>query len=139
MINLVTLKRQHEEISEIIEKIKDIIDRDAMVSEASEAALLISTLAGKLKIHLNTEDKYMYPQLMASASEEVRKTAKEYLEEMGTISETFMGYKDRFNTRSKICADPGTFAAESSSVFEVLYKRIGREEDSLYNFYDNEI
>ncbi len=132
MININSLKRQHDEISEAIKNVKNLIAGDKLESEANEAAMLINTLAGKLKIHLNTEDKYMYPDLLKNESSQVRDTAKLYIEEMGKISEVFTQYKDKFNTRSKITANLEGFIAESNRVFSILESRIDKEETSLY-------
>jgi len=132
MINIDSLKRQHNEISEAIKNIKTLITGNNLESEANEAALLINTLAGKLKIHLNTEDKYMYPVLLRNESSQVRNTAGLYIDEMGEISEVFTQYKEKYNTRSKITADIEGFKAESSRVFSILEDRIAKEEASLY-------
>lgn len=135
MVNIEAYKRQHEEIGEIIKNIRSLVAGGRPEAKANELAFMINTLAGKLKIHLNTEDKYMYPELLNSQSEEVRNTAKVYIEEMGTISETFMAYKERFNTRSKIIAKLDSFESESYRVFSVIEKRIAREEAHYIQFY----
>lgn len=135
MVNIESLKRQHEEIGEIINNIRNLVAEGRLEAKANELAIMINTLAGKLKIHLSTEDKFMYPELLNSQSEEVRNTARAYIDEMGTISETFMAYKERFNTRSKISASPDSFASESDRVFSVIEKRIDREESHYINFY----
>ncbi len=131
MINLLSLKRQHEEVAEIVKKIKIIINSGNLGVQAGDTALLLNTLAGKLKIHLNTEDKYMYPELL-NKSGDIRNTAKNYMDEMGHISEAFMEYKERFNTRTKIAANPSAFAEETNRVFTILEGRIAKEETSLY-------
>lgn len=135
MVNIESFKRQHEEIGEIIKNIRSLVAEGRPEAKANELALMISTLAGKLKIHLNTEDKYMYPELLNSQSEEVRNTAKDYIDEMGSISETFMAYKERFNTRSKISANLDSFESESDRVFSIIEKRIAREEAHYIHFY----
>ncbi len=135
MVNIESFKRQHEEIGEIIKNIRSLVAEGRPEAKANELALMISTLAGKLKIHLNTEDKYMYPELLNSQSEEVRNTAKAYIDEMGSISETFMAYKERFNTRSKISANLDSFESESDRVFSIIEKRIAREEAHYIHFY----
>ncbi len=132
MINLLSLKRQHEEIAEIVKNIKSIINSRNLGAQAGDTALLVNTLAGKLKIHLNTEDKYMYPELLNNKSGDIRNTAKNYMDEMGHISEAFLEYKDRFNTRTKIAANPSAFAEETNKVFTILEGRIAKEETSLY-------
>ncbi|WP_024832277.1 hemerythrin domain-containing protein [Ruminiclostridium josui] len=132
MIYLETLKRQHEEIAEILSDIKFHILHKDIAKEALEISSKISNLAGKLKVHLNTEDQYMYPQLLKSSNSEIRKTAQAYIDEMGTISTQFMAYKDRFNTRSKITNDIDLFVSESKKIFDILEQRIAKENSNLY-------
>lgn len=132
MLYLETLKRQHEEIAEIISQIKSDIDQKDIAKEALEISSKISNLAGKLKVHLNTEDQYMYPQLLKSSNSEVQTTAQAYIDEMGTISTEFMAYKDRFNTRTKITNEIDLFVSESKRIFSLLQKRIAKEDSNLY-------
>ncbi len=131
MLYLETLKRQHEEIAQILSDIKSYIKQD-IAKEALEISSKISNLAGKLKVHLNTEDQYMYPQLLKSSNHEVRTTAQAYIDEMGTISTEFMAYKERFNTRTKITNDIALFVSESQRIFDLLEERIAKEDSNLY-------
>ncbi len=132
MLYLENLKRQHEEIAEIISDIKSDIDQKDIAKEALEISSKISNLAGKLKVHLNTEDQYMYPQLLKSSNSEVQTTAQAYIDEMGTISTEFMAYKDRFNTRTKITNEIDLFVSESKRIFSLLQQRIAKEDSNLY-------
>ena len=136
MLYLETLKRQHEEIAEIVSDIKSYINHKDIAKEALELSSKISNLAGKLKVHLNTEDQYMYPQLLKSSNSEVRTTAQAYIDEMGTISTQFMAYKDRFNTRTKITKDIDTFVSESHRIFDLLEQRIAKEDANLYTYQE---
>lgn len=132
MLNLATLKRQHQEIREILSEIKLGLNNTNLNNEASQLATKISILAGKLRIHLSTEDQCMYPQLLKSDNMELRKTAQGYISEMGHISNVFMDYKDRFNTKTKITGNSRAFIEESNRVFEILEDRIMKEDLSLY-------
>ncbi len=134
MISVTSLKRQHEEISEAIGSIRRFISGGKVEVEAGahEIAMLVNTLSGKLKIHLNTEDKYMYPGLLENGAEELKVLAREYMGEMGAISHIFLQYKERFNTRSKILSAQENFITESQKVFDLLERRVEREETSLY-------
>lgn len=132
MISVTSLKRQHQEISEAIGSIRSLISGGRVEAWAHEIAMLVNTLAGKLKIHLNTEDKYMYPGLLESGTEELKDLAREYMGEMGAISHIFLQYKERFNTRSKILSAQEAFITESQKVFDLLERRVEREETSLY-------
>lgn len=132
MLNIATLKRQHEQIGELLTELKQDIARGSLEQEASSIALKISILAGKLKVHLDTEDRYMYPQLLQSGKTELKKLAQAYMDEMGYISKAFMNYKDRFNTKSKIRGNPQVFLKESQEMLEVIGQRIEKEDVSLY-------
>ena len=132
MLYLENLKRQHEEIAETLSDIKFDINHKDIAKEALRISSKISNLAGKLKVHLNTEDQYMYPQLLNSSNSEVRITAQAYIDEMGTISTEFMEYKDRFNTRTKITKDIDLFVSESHRIFHLLEERIAKEDANLY-------
>ncbi len=132
MINLPTLKRQHKEIGEMLGDLKQSIGRDNVAQEASDIARKISLLAGKLKVHLNTEDQYMYPQLLQSEHLELKNIARTYIDEMGYISKAFMEYKDRFNTKMKISGNLPGFMKETREIIEILEERIAKEDASLY-------
>ncbi|HEX2926018.1 MAG TPA: hemerythrin domain-containing protein [Ruminiclostridium sp.] len=134
MLYLDTLKRQHEEIAEILSDIKADLENKDISKEAFQIASKISNLAGRLKIHLNTEDQYMYPQLLKSSNLEIKKTAQAYMDEMGTISDEFTAFKDSFNTRSKISSDVDLFIKECKRIFGLLEERISKENSTLYKY-----
>lgn len=132
MGNISNLKRQHLEIQQVVSQIEDLIKQNNLEDKAAKIAQNISILAGKLKIHLDTEDKFLYPDLLKDDRSNLRKMAKEYSEEMGNISKVFMNYKDNFNTKSKIMKNMEGFKSETASVFQVLGKRISKENKELY-------
>ena len=52
---------QHERILEELNVLKALCKKQDLEQEAAEIALHINSLAGKLKIHLSSEDQYLYP------------------------------------------------------------------------------
>lgn len=128
-----TLKRQHEEIVDLISDLKKSIEAaDNLEAGAFEIAQKINLMAGKLKVHLGTEDRYMYPYILEKGSDELKRVAQDYVAEMGTISDEFTDYKNRFNTKSKIIGDTKGFAAETAKILRVLEDRIKKEDMNLY-------
>ena len=93
MANIYNYIRQHNEISEVLDQIKLLIDKD-VVSNATQLAELINNLAGKLKIHLTMEDKYLYPSLKNEIVS--KQIALKFEEEMGNISVIFNEFKLQF-------------------------------------------
>jgi DUF438 domain-containing protein len=133
MIDIKTFKRQHEEIYDIISALKVSIGAvNTLEAEAFEISKKINTLAGKLKVHLGNEDRYMYPYILEKGSAELKSVAQAYVVEMGTISNVFSDYKNRFDTRSKIISDTKEFVKETAKILKVLEDRIKKEDSNLY-------
>lgn len=131
-MDLDILQRQHKEIQEIVTNIKQTVENNNIGEDASHMAKQISMLAGKLRVHLATEDKHMYPYLLQSEDAKVRDIAKDYADEMGHISQEFMDYKDGFNTRTKIINNPQEFVKETQQIFKILEERMFKEDTHLY-------
>ena len=131
-MDLLTLERQHNEIEEAILNIKQTISNNNIDQDAAEIAKQISILTGKLRVHLRTEDTSMYPYLLETGTDQVKALAKEYADEMGHISEGFMAYKDKFNTRTKIINNSEEFLRQTKEIFKVLEDRMTKEDTHLY-------
>lgn len=126
------LKRQHEDIRSTLEQLKKLIVKDTIEDDPMAAATLLNQLAGKLRIHLSTEDQHMYPKLLNSSDEKIRTMAQDYINEMGNISKEFTEFKVKFNTKTKIMQDVTEFKCETVRVFKLLENRINREDEELY-------
>lgn len=133
MVDKQSLKRQHEGIYEIISELKKSTERaDGLEENAFAISQKINTLAGKLKVHLGTEDKHMYPYLLDSGKDDLKKIAKDYVTEMGNISDKFTSYKVRFNTSTKITSDIKGFLDETKRILKILEDRMKKEDENLY-------
>jgi hypothetical protein len=93
---------------------------------------LLSRLAGKLTVHLQMEDHQLYPELSASRSDEVRRAAARFREEMGAIRATADGLFHRWLASGAIGAAPGTFLAELRPLLGALADRIAAEDELLF-------
>ena len=131
MANINNLTRQHIEILEMIYNIKELINKDLEV-ECSEIAKNINLLSGKLRIHLESEDKFLYPNLLKNENEKIKNIAKCYIDEMGDILNIFNSYKNQFNTRSKIINNKDKFIINTKVTFDKIEKRMEREDRELY-------
>lgn len=132
MTTLKNLERQHKDIYETIQEAMALIESGNLDENAMAIARHISALAGKLKIHLNSEDKYLYPALVEKGSLALKSKTTSYIKEMGSLSQTYMAFKDQYNTKSKILADQAAFTKASSQVFEAVLDRMHREDTDLY-------
>lgn len=131
MRNLDILKKQHSEILALVEKIETLTRQD-LKEAAKEIAFHINALSGKLKVHLMSEDKFLYPDLMKNQNEIVRDTAQKFNAEMGGLADTLNMFVQKYNTYSKILQNENSFKAESKTIFHVIMDRMHREDHKLY-------
>lgn len=129
MANISNYIRQHNEISEVLVQIKLLIDKDIVIN-SKQLAGLINNLAGKLKIHLTMEDKYLYPSLKNEVVS--KKIALKFEEEMGNISVIFNEFKLKYNTSDKIEINNKNFKIDMVKLLFLLENRLNKEEKELY-------
>lgn len=132
MINIDNFMRQHKEIIEELDCIDKILNKHDYQSYLGDFVSHINSLAGKLKIHLSTEDQFLYPNLINGKDIEMKNMANSYIDEMGNISNTFTDYKNQFNTKSKIEGKVDVFMSETKYILTEIRKRILKEENELY-------
>lgn len=132
MANINDLKRQHNEIKEIVEFLKLNMQPDKVKAEAMEISLKINTLAGKLRVHLIAEDDCLYPKLLKGEDYKAREVAERFFIEMGNLSEVFMDYKGKYNIAPKILNNVEEYIIDTKAIVEALQNRIHREDAELY-------
>lgn len=132
MSNLNNYLRQHKDISELINYLKETINRGKITEKAKDLSLKLNNLAGKLKVHLVSEDKYLYPTLKNSSDITVKNLAIRFENEMGGLSDTFMLYKDKYNIASKILGNENEFKKDTLNILRALELRMSKEENELY-------
>ncbi|MBC6003667.1 Uncharacterised protein [uncultured Clostridium sp.] len=124
------LARQHNELYKLLAEMKSLGYN--IESNADKIALNINLLAGKINIHLQSEDKYLYSLLLNSQHTEVRKIAKDFIAEMGHIAKTFNEFKIKFNTKNKILNNINEFKLEYPKIMNAISNRLNKEDKKLY-------
>ncbi|GAA0077226.1 hemerythrin domain-containing protein [Clostridium sp. CTA-5] len=132
MININSFLRQHKEILEEVNHIDKIINKSDYIEYLDEFVSHINKLAGKLNVHLASEDKFLYPTLINGNDNNLKNLANLYITEMGNISNIFTTYKDNHNTKNKINTNIGGFIHETNMILKEIKKRISKEESELY-------
>lgn len=132
MVDVTNLERQHEEVKELFKNIKSNINNIQVKESLDKMVLDINTLAGKLIVHMNSEDKFLYPRLLNSEDIKIKSIAKEYIEEMGDLHNKFKEYKNTFNTKNKIIENKDIFIKETTIIINLLETRISKEDKKLY-------
>lgn len=132
MSNLQNYLRQHGEIREDIDFISNNLKNVNSEEGKKDLAKRISQLAGKLRIHLTSEDKYLYPNLKISEDQNIKKMAEKFENEMGGIAEKFQDYKSKYNVPSKISESIEEFKKDTIFIIKALGNRMEKEEKELY-------
>jgi hemerythrin-like domain-containing protein len=131
-----SFRKQHTDLLAVAGEIGKKLDPAQLAKDASQARMLLSSLAGKLKVHLAMEDKTLYPRLMQDPDPEVSGLAKRFADEMGGIAEVFAGYTDRWPSGKAIQEAPQQFVTDTKKLFAALATRIERENNQLYPLLD---
>lgn len=132
MVNMDNFMRQHKDIIEELGIIDKIISKQDYLNYLDEFVSHINNLAGRLKIHLNSEDNFLYPNLLNGENLNLKEMANSYIEEMGDIANEFAKYKNQFNTKRKINERLDTFITQTKLIVNQIKMRILKEENELY-------
>lgn len=131
-MNINLLKNQHVIIRKLVDEIEIQLRTEDFASQAFDISLKIGQLSGTLVLHLKSEDEFLYPSLMHSKKESLRRTAEEFNREMGNLAEVFMEYKRTYMLASNIKMDPQKFRVDTRNVLLALKKRLDNEDGRLY-------
>jgi len=130
MSKLVQMMDAHKNIYAAIKEIQESVNQ--VDENAVFLAKSISRLAGMLKIHLMNEDKFLYPAMKNSKDDQLKQKASKFQDEMGSLSQDFMTFKDKYNTQSKLLNDPILAKKEITSMCDTILKRMHKEDHDLY-------
>ncbi len=129
-------RRQHEELLSAAGEIASSLQVDTLSKDASGVSAQLSKMMGLLRIHLSMEDKSLYPLLLASEDEKVRKTATRFMDEMGGIADVVTAYSQKWSDSKAIENAPAAFIGETKGLITALGKRIEKENNELYPLAD---
>lgn len=132
MMNINNLVRQHEAIRENVKTIEILINKNNIENDSFEISKNINLLIGVLKVHLQSEDNFLYPQLLKGDDDKLKDMAKHYIDEMGNISTEFEKYRAQFNTKTKINDNIENFKNHTAEIIKVLKNRLDKEDKYLY-------
>lgn len=124
------MKDAHKNIYSLIADVRKMMNNTE--ENSAQIAKEISRLSGSLKIHLGSEDRYLYSAMQKSSDLTLQKKAKEYQNEMGSLSQEFMTFKDNYNTQSKMQRNIKTAEKDISEMFKKIEARMHREDNELY-------
>jgi hemerythrin superfamily protein len=131
-MNLDLYLDKHAHIKEELSSISTLLASGISEDTAEKLADRINRLTGMLLMHLASEDKYLYPALLASHDEKVKTLTGKYMKEMGNIAASYTSFKEKYHTPSAILGSTSEFITSAQSIIRIIIERIAREEDELY-------
>lgn len=132
MFNLNAIQLQHKEILGLAQEILSYDSVPKVIANAFEISLIIGRLAGKLSVHLNGEDQYIYPYLMEKEDKTIQETSQRFAAEMGGLARVLSDFKAEYMSAPKIKNAPAEFIETSKRVMQAIMERIAKEEKQLY-------
>lgn len=130
------LRYQHAGIMAVIGAISDQLSEATVLDRIPDILGQMIDLSGRLKAHLASEDKLLYPMMIAADHPLASDRAAEYQEEMGGLARDFENYMSKWRSFTAIEADPSGFVAATRELFEALSDRFDRENHRLYPLAD---
>ena len=106
-------------------------------TNAFAISLLLSQLSGKAKIHLASEDQFLYPSLFKYPQPEIQAIARRFAGEMGSLAAEFIAYANKYSNAAKIRDHAEAFIQNTKVVAAKLRERILRENEDLYPLFNN--
>ncbi len=128
-------RKQHAELIELVRGIESALDPQKLAAGVSEVRSKLSTLLGKLSLHLAMEDNSLYPRLEKHQDAKIRDVAKKFSTEMSGVKPNVEAFSRKW-TETAIRADGAAFCAEAKSLFGLLADRIQRENTQFYALVD---
>ncbi len=129
--------RAHEEIAQDMGKISNLLNSTDQISkQAEQIRSLLTSMTGKIKVHLAMEDDVLYPKLFQHKNADVRATAKRFFEEMGGLKKAFSDYVGKWQGPAAIQKDPSAFMNETKAVINALAERVKKENTELFPMAD---
>lgn len=132
MATLDLLKDQHHELLDIASALSLHLQIDRIAEMPDAVHELLLNLAGRLRVHLAMEDRGLYPLLLETRDETVKRLAREFIDDIGGLSARSRKYMLRWSVPRLISEHPRDFARETRELLQELSLRIEREETELY-------
>lgn len=130
-MNIDRFKNEHGQILEGIATLRTL-SHAGIVDNASEIARRIVAMSSVIKLHLNAEDRVLYPGLQASGDRTLALLGQEFQQEMGSIAAAYVEFAGRWNTPGRVHDDPQGFRADANRVLKAVYERMQRENRDFY-------
>ncbi len=129
-------QKQHDDIKKVMDEINESLDIHTLQTNADDVRSLISSLVGKLSVHLVLEDNVLYQHLAESPNVKLNELGKSFQDQVGGLRKALNAYKNTWSTSLSIQESPEQFVMETEAFMGVVKKRIQLEDDDLFRVID---
>ncbi len=131
-------RHQHRDLLALAAALRERADHATLRSAdgAHEAYRLLHDLSGKLIVHLNMEDRSLYPALLRSPDPTVRARSLRFQVDMGALRPRAEAFFRQWLRPDAIHHGPDAFAAELRPLLHTLAARIAAEDAELFALSD---
>lgn len=131
-IQTATLRRQHDDIRQLMARLKPMLQSETLTQDAEEVRALVSRLVGVLSVHLAMEDEVLYRGLAGNVGDTLQKLLNVGREEFGHLSGELFDYQNRWPIPRSVQEDPERFILETEELFSLLDRRMESEEMRIF-------
>lgn len=128
------LRQHHNELVDLVGQIQKCLSGNA-AAEVEKISGLLTTMTGKLTVHLAMEDNVLYPHMIAAPDAATSSAAKKFQTEMSGIKDVYIAFTKKWG-KTAIANDTAGFAKDFSGIAAALAQRITRENNELYPLAD---
>jgi hemerythrin HHE cation binding domain-containing protein len=133
MGNLDLYRRQHRALMAAATRLGAQVDQAiAGAAGVDGARACLADLSGRLMVHLQMEDRSLYPDLLRSERHEVRTTAARFQASLGALRAAAEAFSRRWLRPDAIERAPAVFSAELRPILQTLSDRIAAEDAELF-------
>ncbi|MFJ3054630.1 hemerythrin domain-containing protein [Herbaspirillum sp. NPDC087042] len=129
-MNLDKYRREHADILDHVQQLK-ALSAQGIAAQAAAIARVVIAMSSVIKLHLSVEDRFLYPALQ-QADATLATKARQYQEEMTSISTEYGQFSRQWNDAQRIAEQPEHFRTEANRVLKMLFERIVRENREFY-------
>lgn len=130
MSNIKFLKKRHGKMKGIIDDLESLVESKKFTTKENARMIRkeLSKLAGIIKLHMQREDKYLYPDLLKSNNQDIQQSVQLFIDQMGDLDSKFDKFNSKYLRASLIAEREDKFRDESLEILSALKKRIVRED-----------
>jgi len=131
MIPIEELKKQHQEIGELLVVLSLLVPDDT-ARKTRIVERLFSELAKKVIDHILLEEATLYKDLLVHQDDQIQRMARKFINGSQELKRLFTRYIRHDCTKMAKEKDCSAFIKETEDIFGLLRKRIEAEESRFY-------